>query len=138
MSLLAFVPVITSILDKVLPDQNASEQAKLKLAEMAQNGQLVELQAMADLAKAQLAVNQAEASSSGWFKGGWRPTIGYVMAAALAYQFLVQPLLVWGCAMWAPHVTPPAIGLDDNLWELMFGMLGLAGIRTVDKLKGRK
>lgn len=136
MSLLPFIPIITSVLDKVLPDKAASEQAKLRLTEMAQQGQLAELQTMADLAKAQLEVNQAEAASDGAFKGGWRPAIGYVLAACLAYQFLLNPLLIWFCALWAPHVTPPVIGLDDNLWELMFGMLGLAGWRTIEKVKG--
>jgi hypothetical protein len=26
--------------------------------------------------------------------------------------------------------------LDANLWELMFAMLGLGGLRTIEKLKG--
>jgi hypothetical protein len=26
-------------------------------------------------------------------------------------------------------------GLDDNLWELMFGMLGLGGLRSYEKIK---
>jgi hypothetical protein len=138
MSIAAFIPVIGSILDRVLPDKAASEQAKLKLAEMAQQGQLAELNSLTELAKGQMAVNQVEAASDGLYKGGWRPAIGYVLALCLAYQFLLQPLLLWGCALWAPEVTPPAIGLDDNLWELMFGMLGLAGWRTLDKRAGNK
>lgn len=137
MSLTVFLPVIGSILERVLPDKTASEQAKLKLAELAQAGQLTELTSLTDLAKGQMAVNQTEAGSDGWYKGGWRPAIGYVLALCLAYQFLLHPLLIWVCAIWAPTVTPPAIGLDDNLWELMFGMLGLAGWRTLDKRGAR-
>lgn len=138
MGVAAFIPLLGAVLDKVLPDKTASEQAKMKLAEMAQQGQLAELDSMTELAKGQMAVNQAEAGSDGWFKGGWRPAIGYVLALCLAYQFLLHPLLLWACAIWSPTTTPPVIGLDDNLWELMFGMLGLAGWRTLDKRVGRK
>lgn len=133
MGLLGFLPIIGQILDRVLPDEKASAEAKLKLAELAQAGQLAELDAMKSLSLAQTDVNKAEAASDGWYKGGWRPAIGYIMAVCLAYQFILNPLLLWGCAVWAPEVTPPSIGLDDNLWELMFGMLGLAGWRTMDK-----
>lgn len=133
MGLLGFLPIIGQILDRVLPDEKASADAKLKLAELAQAGQLAELDAMKSLSLAQTDVNKAEAASDGWYKGGWRPAIGYIMAVCLAYQFILNPLLLWGCAVWAPEVTPPSIGLDDNLWELMFGMLGLAGWRTMDK-----
>jgi len=129
----AFIPLIGTVLDKVLPDKKASEEAKLKLAEMAQQGQLAELNALTELAKGQLQVNTAEAASDGWYKGGWRPAIGYVLACCLAYQFMLNPVLVWGCAIWAPDISPPVLGLDDNLWELMFGMLGMAGWRTMDK-----
>ena len=133
MGLLGFLPIIGQILDRVLPDEKASAEAKLKLAELAQAGQLAELDTMKSLSLAQTDVNKAEAASDGWYKGGWRPAIGYIMAVCLAYQFILNPLLLWGCAVWAPEVTPPSIGLDDNLWELMFGMLGLAGWRTMDK-----
>jgi hypothetical protein len=27
-------------------------------------------------------------------------------------------------------------GLDENLWQLMMGMLGLGGLRTFEKVKG--
>jgi hypothetical protein len=27
-------------------------------------------------------------------------------------------------------------GLDDNLWQLMMGMLGLGGLRTFEKTQG--
>ena len=126
-------PLIGNVLDKVLPDKGASDAAKLKLTELAQQGQLAELASMTDLAKAQLSVNQAEAQSDGWFRGGWRPLIGYVLAFALAYQYVISSILRWVCVIWFPSVTPPTIGLDENLWQLMFGMLGLSVTRTWEK-----
>lgn len=131
------IPMIGQVLDKILPDPKASEEAKLKLATMAQQGQLAELQAFVDLAKGQMAVNQVEAASSSSYTASWRPTVGYVLAAALAFQYVVNPLIIWGAALLGSGVTPPSIGLDDHLWELIMGMLGLAGWRTLDKVKGR-
>lgn len=126
-------PLIGNVLDKVLPDKGASDAAKLKLAELAQNGQLTELANVTDLTKAQIGVNQAEAQSDGWFKGGWRPAIGYVLCLALFYQFILSPLLVWACTIWYPTITPPAIKMDENLWQLIFGMLGLSVTRSWEK-----
>lgn len=131
------IPAVTTILDKVLPDAQAAADAKFKLLELAQNGQLAEMNAVKELALAQLDVNKAEAASSDPYTSRWRPTIGYILALALGFQYLINPLITWGAAIWAPGVTPPDIGLDDNLWELMFGVLGLAGWRTLDKIKGK-
>lgn len=131
------IPAVTTILDKVLPDAQAAADAKFKLLELAQNGQLAEMNAVKELALAQLDVNKAEAASADPYTSRWRPTIGYVLGAALAFQYLINPLIVWYAAIWQPGITPPAIGLDDNLWELMFGVLGLAGWRSLDKIKGR-
>jgi hypothetical protein len=30
----------------------------------------------------------------------------------------------------------PMPGLDDNLWQLLLGMLGLGGLRTFEKING--
>ena len=129
------IPAVTSIIDKLIPDQKAQADAKLKLLELAQNGQLAEMQAVKELNLAQIEVNKLEAASADPYTSRWRPTIGYVLCAALAFQYLINPLIVWYAAIWQPGITPPNIGLDDNLWELMFGVLGLAGWRTMDKIK---
>ena len=43
---------------------------------------------------------------------------------ALAVQFVLGPLAVWGFALAGRQIAPPP-ALDEMLWELMFGMLGL-------------
>lgn len=135
MGILAFLPLIGNILDKVLPDKSTSEQAKLKLAEMAQQGNLAELTTMAELAKAQTDINIAEANSDGKFKGGWRPMIGYVCAASLAYNYIGYPMLLWATTIWWPgHQIPPS-PVDDHMWELIMGMLGLGFARSWEKKK---
>jgi hypothetical protein len=96
----------------------------------------------ADLLRGQLEVNRAEAASASLFVAGWRPAIGWIGAAALGYQFLVYPLLVWAWTLlqaraWVPAGLPPPPMLDtDALWVVLSGMLGIAGLRSVEKVKG--
>jgi len=133
----SLIPVIGTLLEKVLPDPKAAAEAKLRVMELAQQGELAVLEADLKLATGQLEINKAEASSMDSFRAGWRPLIGYICAAALGWNYVVKPLVVWGCAIWAPTVAVPDIALDSNLWELMFGMLGLGGLRTFEKLKAK-
>jgi len=82
-------------------------------------------------------INRAEAASPSLFVAGWRPAIGWVCAAALAFQYLARPLWVWASAVWWPSApAPPA--LDEMLWQLMFGMLGMGSLRTIEKMGGGK
>jgi len=79
---------------------------------------------------AQTEINKAEASNPSVFVSGWRPAIGWVCALAMGYQYLARPLMV----AFMPALAFP--GLDDNLWQLMMGMLGLGGLRTFEKTQG--
>jgi Holin of 3TMs, for gene-transfer release len=118
------------VLDRVIPDPAAKAAAQLELVKLTQQGDLAALAAETDLAKGQIAVNQAEASSGNFFNSGWRPSVGWVCSSGLAYQFLVRPLLV--------TLSLPAPALEmDTLMTLLLGLLGLGGMRTVEKLKGR-
>ena len=85
----------------------------------------------------QLEINKAEAASGNAFPANWRPSVGYVCAAALCVLLPHQPAAnVGGRVLPSRRDRAPAIGIDDHLWELMAGMLGLAGWRTMDKIKG--
>lgn len=91
---------------------------------------------------AQMEVNKVEAASSSTFVAGWRPAIGWVGAAAMAYQFLLYPMLVW-IWTWAQAeghvpatVKPPPMLDTEALWVILSGMLGIAGMRTWEKGKG--
>ena len=118
----------TTLIDKFFPDPNQAAQAKATLLEMQTKGEL-------DQMLGQLEINKAEASSSSTFVAGWRPAIGWVCALALAYQYLFKPLMTWGATV-TGYTVPPMPGLDDNLWQLMRGMLGMGGLRTFEKING--
>jgi hypothetical protein len=48
---------------------------------------------------AQVDVNKVEAASSNLFVSGWRPAVGWVGVAGLAYQFLGYPFMQWAWAV---------------------------------------
>ena len=91
---------------------------------------------------AQIEVNKVEAASSNVFVSGWRPAIGWIGAAAMAYQFLLYPLMLWGWTYlqgmgWIPAgLTPPPVLDADQLWVILSGILGIAGMRSFEKTKG--
>ena len=128
------IPAITGILERVLPDPSAAADAKLKLLELAQKGELAQLDADMKLALGQMDVNKAEAQSGSLFIGGWRPSVGWVCVLGLAYQFLAAPLLGWVSAI-NGLPAPPSLEMSDLL-PMLAGMLGLGTMRTVEKVKG--
>ena len=83
---------------------------------------------------AQMEVNKTEAAHQSVFVAGWRPFIGWVCGVALAYQFVLRPVITWAAPSLG-YTVAEMPGLDDNLWELMFGMLGLGGLRSYEKIK---
>lgn len=90
----------------------------------------------------QIEVNKVEAASNSVFVSGWRPAIGWIGAAALAYQFLLYPLMLWGWTYlqgtgWIPkELSPPPVLKADELWVILSGILGIAGMRSFEKTKG--
>lgn len=129
MSLAAILPAATTLLSGVLDKLDGSEKQKAEII-------IREMEIEAANVNAQQDVNKAEASSGSLFVAGWRPFIGWVCGMALLYEFLVRPLGIWSVAVWMPGgPLLPSIAGDGMLWELMFGMLGLAGLRSFEKTK---
>lgn len=124
----AGLDLASTIINKIWPDHTQQDAAKLDLLKVEMANQFA-------LQLGQIQTNTAEATSTNMFVAGWRPAVGWVCAAALAYQYLLRPLLAWSMAV-AGHPIPPMPGLDQNLWELMLGMLGIGGLRSFEKVKG--
>jgi len=117
-----------TLISRIFPDPAQAADAKLKLLELQQSGELSVMTAQTD-------INKVEASNTSIFVSGWRPAIGWVLALALAYQYLLKPL-VMGILPNFGIAIAPLPGLDDNLWQLMMGMLGMGGLRTMEKMQG--
>lgn len=125
-----------TIIDKIWPDKVEAEKAKLKLFEMVQAGEFKELEAELEKARMQVAVNTAEAQSDSNFRGGWRPFIGWVCGVGLAYAVLIQPVATGFIQAFVPEMNKFQMpGVEtDALMALLFGMLGLGGYRTYEKV----
>jgi len=119
---------VGTIIDRVIPDKNAAEKAKQEL-----QTELLRSAVQGELA--QLEINKIEAANPSAFVSGWRPFIGWVCASAMAFQYIVAPMGVWTASFFMDNVPVPP-SLDDVLMELLFGMLGLGTMRTVEKIKG--
>ena len=124
----ALLGIGSKLIDKFFPDPAAADAAKAQLLQMQVNGELAQM-------AGQLEINKVEAANANLFVSGWRPAIGWVCAMALAYQYLLRPLLSWATIA-AGYNFPVMPGLDDNLWQLMMGMLGMGGLRTFEKVSG--
>jgi hypothetical protein len=106
------------VLNRFIPDPNAKIAAEAELRESLRKWD-----------DAQSQTNIAEATNPNLFVSGWRPAIGWIGAAGLAYQYVIRPL-----ATATGYGTYPA--LDGSLMELVMAMLGLAGLRTYEKKIG--
>lgn len=122
------------IINKIFPDPAQRAAAELELLKAQQEGAFRELDAELQRSLAQTNINAVEAASSSPFVAGWRPAIGWIGAAALFYHYLMRPLVPWFCNA-AGHPVPDMPGLDGALFELVSLMLGLGGLRTLDKRK---
>ena len=134
----AFLPLIGSVLDRVIPDEKAKSEAKLKMLEMAQNGEMEEAERSFQLAMGQIEINKTEATSNDPFKSRWRPAVGWVCVFGFAYQMLARPLLPWLLTVLGVDGVPELPAIDsESLIALMSAMLGLGFYRKTEKLKGR-
>ena len=124
------------LIDRLWPDPAQKAAAALELARMQQNGELAQLAAETDLAKLQIQTNIEEAKSTNWWVAGWRPAIGWVCGAGLAYAALVEPFARFAAKVWFGYTGDfPVIDTDLTL-QILMGMLGLGAMRSVEKVKG--
>jgi hypothetical protein len=125
----------SKVIDKIFPDKTEAERVKLELFKAQQAGALAELTATWENAKAQLAVNQAEASSGNAFASSWRPFIGWTCGAAFAYKFVLAPVAAFVLTAAGHPIELPALDFGEMM-PVLFGMLGLGAMRTVERIKG--
>ncbi len=123
------------VFDKLFPNPEQKAKAQLELLKLQQEGAFKELEAHLQLAQGQMEINKAEAESPDFFRGGWRPFIGWVCGLGLFYQFLLRPILTFILMVSETKVqTLPALELE-TLMTLLFGILGLGAYRTLEKIK---
>ena len=125
----ALIGPVAGLLDKFIEDKDQKAKLAHEIATMAEKH-------AHEAAMAQVEVNKAEAGHRSIFVAGWSPFIGWTCGVALAYHFVVAPLIIFG-AGWAGTPIPDLPTFDmDSLMTVLLGMLGLGGMRTFEKAKG--
>lgn len=112
------------VIDRLWPDPAQAAVAKLELIKLQQSGEL-----------AQIAVNQTEAGNKSVFVSGWRPAIGWVCGAACAWNWIGLPIVKTGVMLAGMNIELASADLTEML-PVLLGMLGLGGLRTIEKLNG--
>ena len=133
--LTSLLPLISDVLDKVVPDPKAREAAKLKLIQEAQAGKLKEVEK-------QLSAIVAEAQSKDPWTSRARPTFLYVvylliltsipLALVHAFNPELALRLIEGFHGWLAAIPESIITLFG------VGYLGYTGARSYDKYKRLK
>lgn len=109
------------ILGMIFPDKTEEDKAKLA-------GALALIQAQTD-------IDKAEAQSSDPLQH-WRGGLGWVCTFAYGWNFVLQPLLLAGCAIANHPVVLPALDIAP-LATLTLGMLGLGGMHVYQQVNGK-
>ena len=110
-----------SVIGKIWPDKTEQEKQQLAAAVMVVQGQLD--------------INKEEAKSTSIFVAGWRPFIGWVCGVACAWNWIGLPLTKFGLLLAGITVQISPADISE-MWPVLLGMLGLGGLRSIEKVKG--
>jgi len=126
----ALIGPVTGLLDKFIEDKDQKNKLAHEIATMAEKQ-------MHEANMGQIEINKAEAQHRSIFVAGWRPFLGWGLSFAMLWHFVLAPVTIFGFA-YAGMPAPDLPVFDmDSLMTVLLGMLGLGGLRTVEKLKGK-
>jgi len=118
------ISTVGGIIEKMVPDKDKASELKHEIS-----------MSLVNLDLAQMEVNKEEAKNPSIFVSGWRPAVGWVCVAALAFNYIISPLGNWAAAIWMPEVSLPSLEIGE-LMTLLFGLLGMGTLRSYDKKQG--
>ena len=116
----SLLPVASKLLGKFIEDKDTKNKLAHEIATMAEKH-------AQQLAMEQIKVNIEEAKGN-WFQSAWRPLIGWICGLSLMINYMVSPILA-GFGIIIPQADMSV------MMPLLFGMLGIAGMRSYDKTK---
>lgn len=124
----ALLDIGSKVIDKIFPDPAAAANAKLELLKLQQNGDLAVM-------AGQMKINEIEAGSASLFVSGWRPGVGWVCVAACAWNWIGLPMVKVVLGLLAIKLELAPANLTEML-PILMGLLGLGGLRTLEKVQG--
>jgi hypothetical protein len=111
----------STVINKIWPDKSEAEKQQLAAAVMVVQGQLD--------------INKVEAANPSVFVSGARPFIMWVCGIGCAWNWIGLPVACFALAVLGKPITLAPADLSEMM-PLLLGMLGLGGLRTVEKIKG--
>ena len=117
----ALIGPVAGLLDKFIPDADEKMKIAAELSSMAERH-------AQEIALAQIAVNREEAKGN-WFQSSWRPATAWVCVGGYAVTFLISPMA-------APFGIVVREADTGTMLPVLMGMLGLGGMRTMERVKG--
>lgn len=122
------LPILGGAIEKVVPDNVSKARLQQEMEKaLVDNANAINLET--------IKTNQIEAAHKSVFVSGWRPAIGWSCSAGIFWLFIGAPIANWMTAL-AGIKTPVPTVPPDLLFELTLAMLGMAGLRSFEKLKG--
>ena len=117
----AVADLAQTVIGRIWPDKTEQEKEQLVAA--------------LTLVQGQLDANKTEAASASVFVSGWRPFIGWVCGAACAWNWLGLKVALFAAAYFGHPLQLAPADLSE-MSPILMGMLGLGGLRTVEKING--
>lgn len=114
------------LIDRLWPDKEKADAAKLELYRLNQSGELAQI-------VGQLKINEIEAANPKVFVSGWRPFIGWVCGVACAWNWIGLSVLKAVLSIMSVPATLEPASLTEML-PVLLGLLGLGTLRTMEKI----
>ena len=114
----SLIAPVTSLLDKFIEDKDQKAQLAHDLATMSQRHAQEQVLAQLEIAK--------QDAKGNWFQSSWRPLIGWICGLSLGINYMISPIAA------GFGITIPQADMSVMM-PLLFGMLGIAGMRSYDK-----
>lgn len=129
---------IFKIIDKVVPDANERERQKTEIIKLQMSGELAYLDADVKLALGQMEINKEDAKGQGLLQRTWRPAAAWGCVFAGIIYPIIRALLPWCVKVAGVDGVPPLPPLDGTeAMTMLFGLLGLGGMRMAERIKGK-
>ena len=125
----ALIGPVTGLLDKFIEDKDQKNAIAHEIATLA-------TKQAHEANMGQIEILKAEASHRSVFVAGWRPFLGWCLSFAMAWHLVLAPVTMFVCSYAGVSIPELPVFDMDSLMTVLMGMLGLGGLRTVEKVKG--
>lgn len=121
---------VVQIVGKFVPDKDAQAKIQAELQVKMLEMQQQELSNQAE-------TNKVEAAHPHPFVAGWRPGVGWACALGFFWQVFGQPFFSFFYTLSTKQPAPVVNIPDDMIMPMLFALLGIGGLRTIERLQGK-